>query len=376
MRRNSSSTSAADGWPQRLLKVGLVNVIVLLLLLIPVELIFGGWIRGRGIDELKRFSIPIGISYEYDVSGHYASDIGTRIRYSRDKWGLRGSYRSVADVRLVTVGGSTTDQKYLDDSETWQSFTERELARLGRPLVIANAGVDGQSTAGHLFTLRNWLPHVADLKPEYVLFYLGINDVLKPRDRGDYDAKLDPSTWRAKSATWQFLRTLRANFTARSAQVAHGRMPRFADSDFTGTGLLALEQRQRLAADLTSSFVANLASLRDATQQYGAAPIFVTQTAFAWNGGAGPARGLNQRIEMHGHAMNFADISALHQAMNRGLLDYCRQTSTVCIDLAGEVVLDRDDYYDYVHQTPRGAAKVGRYLAGKLAALLPLPSAN
>lgn len=350
-------------------RIALVNAAILVALLVPIELIFGGWLGGGGIAALKRYSIPIGVSYEYDVSDHYVSGVGPRIRYTRDEWGLRASYGSPRDVELVTVGGSTTDQKYVDDSETWQAFMERELARLGRPMTIANAGVDGQSTVGHLFTLRNWLPLVPGLRPRYVLFYLGINDVLRPRDRGDYDAKLDRSSWRANSATWQLLRTLRANFAARSAKVTHGRMPRFADGDFTSRGLLAPDDERRLAADLTATFVENVAALRDETLRFGAVPIFVTQTAFAWNGGAGPPRGLDQRIEMHGHAMNFADVSALHQAMNRGLLDFCLKSATRCFDLASEVALEAGDYYDFVHQTPQGAAKIGRYLAARLADL-------
>lgn len=369
MRLSSSSTSRRSGRLAALVKLAAVNIAVLLLLLIPVELVFGGWLRDGGVDDLRRFSIPIGVRYEYDVSAHYTTEVGPRIRYTRDRYGLRGSYRSLADVALVTVGGSTTDQKFVDDRQTWQAYTERELARLGRPLTIANAGVDGQSTVGHLFTLHNWLPLVPELKPTYVLFYVGINDVLKPRDRGDYDAKLDPSAWRAKSAIWQFVRTVRANLTARDVKVSHGRMPRFTESDFTASGLLSPDDRQRLESELTRAFVANVAALREATLRYGATPIFVTQTAFAWNGGGGAPRGLDQRFVMHGQPMNYADISALHQAMNRALLTYCRQTATLCIDLAGELVLEADDYYDYVHQTPAGAEKVGRFLAGKLAAL-------
>jgi hypothetical protein len=340
-------------------------------LAVPIELVFGGWISRQGLGDLKRYSIPVGVSFEYDISGHYESDRGPRIRYTRDEWGLRGSYRSLRDVEMVTVGGSTTDQRFLDDGETWQAVAERELRLLGRPLVIANAGVDGQSTVGHMYTLGNWLPLVPELSPRYVLFYVGINDVLRPRDRGDFDAKLDPSTWRAKSAIWQLVRTVRGSLAARTAKVTHGRMPRFQPSDFTETGLLGSEDQQRLATELTARFVVNLERLRETVRRSGASPIFVTQSAYAWNAGRGPPRGLNHRLEMQQHVLNFADISAPHKAMNLGLLDFCRRTGTTCIDLAGELVLGETDYYDFVHPTPRGAEKVGRYLAARLLDLLP-----
>jgi hypothetical protein len=45
--------------------------------------------------------------------------------------------------------------------------------------------------------------------------------------------------------------------------------------------------------------------------------------------------------------------------------------------MPNEVAFDGDDYYDYLHNTPKGAEKIGRYLAAKLATLqLPNRSAT
>lgn len=362
-------SSASRSLLNKLPKIILINATVLMAVLLIIELLFGRWFGQFEVDDLRRFSIPIGVSYQYDVSSLYDSGAGPIIHYSRDRWGLRGFHRALSDIEVLTIGGSTTDQRFLDDAETWQAFAEQELARRGHPMVIANAGIDGQSTVGHLFNFKYWFPLLEDLKPKYVLFYIGINDVLRKSRRRQFDAKVDPSGWRVRSALWQLVRTVRGNLSARSLNVNHGRKPTLGDSDFTIGGLLGSDERTQLANELTSSFMTNVEELERAATALGALPVFVTQTAFAWQGGLKTEpRGLKHIIWLD-RKMNYADVSFLHQRMNKQLLDHCRVHSLTCIDLASELRFEATDYYDYVHLTPVGSAKVGRYLASKLVLL-------
>lgn len=376
MNRSSISTDRHVKTLKLLAKLVAVNLAVLALLLVVLELVLGNWIRPLDIDDLKRFSIPVNVKYELDVSELYESDIGPTVVYSRDQWGLRGTHTALKDIDVLTVGGSTTDQKYLDDSRTWQAYAARELARRGRPLVFANAGVDGQSTTGHLFNFRYWFPLLTEMRPKIVLFYLGINDVMKSGRRESYDAKVDATSWRVKSVTWQLIRTVRGNLQARSAQVLHGRKPIFTASDFTTAGALPAEQRTALATSIAESFVDNVDKLRAQAEALGAIPVFVTQTAYAWRASQGDARGLNRPIMIHDRKMNFADVSLLHQTMNRKLLDYCREKKAVCFDLAGDIRFDDSEFYDFLHTAPKGAEKVGRYVAQRLVTAFPDASAT
>ena len=41
-----------------------------------------------------------------------------------------------------------------------------------------------------------------------------------------------------------------------------------------------------------------------------------------------------------------------------------------CLDLAAELRFEPGDFYDYEHNTPQGARKIGQWLAGKLAGLV------
>src|SRR4029077_12552998 len=68
-------------------------------------------------------------------------------------------------------------QLYLPEEATWQAVLERSLRQTGRDVVVANAGLDGQSTIGMVADLELWIPYVPHLKPRLVLVYVGINDV-------------------------------------------------------------------------------------------------------------------------------------------------------------------------------------------------------
>lgn len=42
----------------------------------------------------------------------------------------------------------------------------------------------------------------------------------------------------------------------------------------------------------------------------------------------------------------------------------------VCLDLATELHFADGDFYDFEHNTPQGAEKIGHWLAGKLVGLI------
>lgn len=357
---------ANDSLLRRTIKVVAVNAAMFLALMVVVELVFGNWVRPFGLRDLKRFSIPTGVSYTFDASSLYPVEGSQPITYSRDQWGLRGSARSLADYDVVTVGGSTTDQRYLDDTKTWQAVIQRELRSKGwEAATVANAGVDGQSTIGHVFDFRFWFPLLEGLRPRWVLFYVGINDVLKGDDRDAYDRAIDATAWRNKSVLFQIYKIVQGNVRARQVGVAHGRH-RPAEVDFTSTGLLNDDDRRTLSAAVTSGFLERVDTLRDATLAWGARPVFVTQTAYGWNADQLPPRGMKGEVRSHGRTLNYADVAAIHQQLNRALVAHCAARQLACFDLASDLALQADDYYDPLHNTPAGAEKIGRYLAGRL----------
>jgi len=348
-------------------KVAAINAVILGALLIPVELVFGTWLRPMGPSDLKRFSIPLDVQFEFDSSKLYGGVEPKTIHYTRDAYGFRGSYRSLADIDVLTVGGSTTEQRYIDDHSTWQAIAETRLRDAGIPLVLANAGVDGQSTVGHLFNFEYWFPALKELKPAVVLFYVGANDTLRHERRPEFDATVNADAWKHRSATYQLLRTVSNNMRARAVGVYHGRRRPVSDDAFTSQGLIGEAERNAMSETLNAGFLRNVRVLVEHVRAMGAQPVFMTQTAFGWS--ANPDSrplGLTDTITIFGSKVNYADVSFLHQSLNRRLVEYCRESGVTCLDLASDVTFGPDDYYDFLHNTPAGAAKIGEYLAMKL----------
>ena len=62
--------------------------------------------------------------------------------------------------------------------DTWSEKLESKLNLNLNNIDVVNAGIDGQSTYGHIWNFEEWFPKIDNLKPRYILFYIGINERL------------------------------------------------------------------------------------------------------------------------------------------------------------------------------------------------------
>ena len=117
------------------------------------------------------------VSYIYDTGGN-------KISYRRDRYGLRGNYGSLNKIDILTLGGSATDQRAITEGATWQDILRREFSNRGKAVDIANGGVDGQSTYGHIKNFDWWFPSLLNLKVRYFLFYIGASQTPGAKPNG------------------------------------------------------------------------------------------------------------------------------------------------------------------------------------------------
>jgi lysophospholipase L1-like esterase len=76
-------------------------------------------------------------------------------------------------VRIVAIGGSTTEDIYLDDAKTWTSLLAARLSKaLNRPVEMINTGVSGLRGWHHLLTLQE----SKKFSPDIAVVMMGIND--------------------------------------------------------------------------------------------------------------------------------------------------------------------------------------------------------
>ncbi len=350
--------------PKRLLLIVSFNALLILSGIVILELVFGNWIHP---DRINRLNIIRDRKITCEIGDLYASSEKT-ITYSRDRFGLRGRFKSPSDIVILTVGGSTTDQRYIADGKTWQDVLQQAFEAAGERIVVANAGVDGQSTVGHIRDFDLWFPYIPGLHPRYILFYIGINDLYVSKgyvfDRltiKDGDSSILQYI-RERSAIYHLARTLYGNYLARVKYRITHRHINFGRIQWT-TQAMQHSYGPKLGTRLRR-YGERLDILVKKTREFGAVPILVTQPTRKYRLKNGRIEGVAEIVKYCGMRINGVDYYRIIRMFDHVTCTKAHEHHIVCVDLAREMlpVLQDDDFYDFVHMTPKGAQKVGLYL--------------
>jgi lysophospholipase L1-like esterase len=343
-----------------IIKLAACNLMLACLSVVVIELFFGAWVGARFDPRLR---VRQDVEYSLDTSSLYPSIKPTQ--YRRDHWGLRGAIPSPGKVDVVTIGGSTTDQLYISEGDTWQDRFAAALDPSLRP-IVANAGLDGQSTVGHIAAIQGWLTQIPGLHPKLVLIYAGINDLfVETRIDRDGIAAKEPlhhlqQILEQRSAIVAAIQCIVGAIEARRGYLTHAAIA--LDESHAQWAPIRDQIALRAAtSQRRSAYADRLATLARLVRAWGAEPVFITQPhAF---------RRLTPTGDLLGLVMSNGEMDPF--MLNLGLfneetLATCYRLEATCIDLAGELSLGPADFYDTIHYTPAGATKIGQYLAAKL----------
>jgi hypothetical protein len=98
-------------------------------------------------------------------------------KISTDEKGFRSittiDYNNKTTFRVFAIGGSTTEEIYVDDAETWTSLLARKI-NLGKhqSIEVINTGVSGLRIKHHLATMLE----TEKYHPDAYIFLVGVND--------------------------------------------------------------------------------------------------------------------------------------------------------------------------------------------------------
>lgn len=335
---------------------------LLVVLLAILELIFGKWIKQAPLDDLN---IIKSTTVKVNVSKFYNSPNET-ITYTRDANGLRGQHLyPLSDIDILTIGGSTTDQRYIDDRETWQSLLENAFDREGYAIRIANAGVDGHSTFGHLKTIDLWLPAIPELKPKYILFYIGINDFfISDGHTRDHLS----NSWKEKSAIYTALKKIKLWSLAKSFQLTHQPVS-WENVKFTNKGLLTEEYLDSLANPFKEQYAKRIEQLILTCKKKNITPIFVTQPVMFYHFEDKKLMGVDQEL-VYVKPINGVDHYFIKKTMDKALIQKAQELNVFVIDIGNDSTWKTTDFYDYVHLNPYGTQHLSRILFPSLKAII------
>jgi len=329
--------------------------------------------------------------------------------------------KPLGGLRICVFGGSATAGLGLSPSATFARYLERMLraAEPGRPIDVCNLGMVALPSAGVLHLVRD---AVRSLEPDLVIVYSGNNEFLEIHSRKFFEATA--SSWaRARAALGRTnlaraLRRLRgdgARPRITSRAIAQG------DRRVSHREMLAevsITEEERVA--ILDAYERNLAAMVDEAQAARVPILMMTVSAnWRWWGiedfpadevpgpdgpdpdlpvpsqehGLAPSAALHEelygqalRLERAGEAVAAAYFRAAQDAdphLRRATRAHATRvrrvaeqrgvpivdTDRVLLDGERFGVIGFDEFYDYVHFTPRGAARVARALFDEVEAL-------
>ncbi|MDA9464505.1 hypothetical protein [Bradyrhizobium sp. CCBAU 53415] len=329
-----------------------INLILIVSGIVAVECLMGDWFRSFVPPD----AAIVDRTYVYAQKLY---DPPSEVTYTRDKYGLRGVSEALHDIDVVTVGGSTTDERYITEGQTWQ-----DVIRAVDRIHIANAGVDGMTSSGHLIAVAEWLHQIPELAPKYYLHLIGGNDALFSQFSQNYDRSGKDSSFIQKvlnrSALARAYRQIRnLLMSQRSLGVGHFRI----DPDGEPKVEVEADRLGGLDRYIKNIYQPNLEKLLKLHGERGEIAIFVSQPV---NPELVVSRGEATFISKQ--ILNLSDWALRLRIINRTTKTICEKHPQECrfVDLANELEFAKGDFYDSLHATPTGARKIGTYLAGKL----------
>ena len=162
------------------------NLIILLVLLVLGESIFGYW--------FTKDNFGIYMKSERDKNWKTSSTFNNKeysFFYKRNFYGFRGDEFNPKNVKVIFEGGSTSNQRFTPENLTIVGQLNQKFLSEKINVNIYNASTDGKSLRGIIYDFIHWFPRINNLNPEYVIFYLGINEHLVADESGVYEFDLN-----------------------------------------------------------------------------------------------------------------------------------------------------------------------------------------
>ena len=114
--------------------------------------------------------------YLLKPESQYLPGIEGEARFIVNSLGLRGDELQNQEIRILSIGGSTSEGAYLDQAETWQYLLQNMLEqKTGKRVWIGNAGMPRRASPNHVLQLEKLLNQISDI--DLVIVLMGFNDM-------------------------------------------------------------------------------------------------------------------------------------------------------------------------------------------------------
>lgn len=348
----------------KFIKIFSINVFVFLILIIILEIILGYSLNKDSKLDCHYLLCGRTFNYETDLHGNIKD---YQIIYTRDLYGFRDREKELSKVDILAVGGSTTDERYLKNEDTWTNLLQHKLSTyFQKDIDVVNGGIDGQSTFGHIWNFENWYNKLENFNPKYIIFYIGINDVLyKPEKYGsrsfkfNFDNNQDISKLsfinqikfllkKNNGIIYKIYVFINSLYISDIYEVAHSNTRNKFDYKIPNKKL-KIDQNSK------KKFLVNLNSLFEHSKEIGSIPIFVTQKTLRGKRVGKKILSINE-FDFYNYEKNISDI----------IIKFCTEKEILCINSNENFDIKPHESYDLVHLSPEGSINFSNFLFNNL----------
>lgn len=320
----------------------------------------------------RRFSATVG--------EHVPGLSGQAYTYSVNALGLRGPEVDLddRDLKILCVGGSTTECVIVPDEKTWPWRLQDKLAeRLDQKVFVGNAGISGQHTLHHAYQIANYA-HVPEF--DWVIVMCGMNDMGLVKNAGIVPTDADTIAGEALTPVLKYRFYYRHAGLVRLTQrvlalagrgrtvVQDGmadwlRVERAKREKALETGNVVDEVADADLATWCEEYRANLQAVIHACRERRVKLLMVTQATLYRKDLPPDLQKLLFSVNPDGSASSLAYLEKVIRAYNRTMVQLCREEAIPCLDLDARLPKDTTVFFDDCHFNVTGCEKVADILA-------------
>ena len=344
-----------------LTKIFFVNFLVFLIIITIIEIFFGHWFAEHSFGpymrehRLKKNHIVLsynGMQYDY--------------YYKRNYHGFRGEEIDPSHIEAVIIGGSTTDERYKPSELTITENLNVLLKKNGYNFKIINAGIEGQSTVGHIYNFKHWFPKLKNFSPKLYIFYIGLNDYSFGPDQDEYSnfggdghiknpesIEVFFDTLKSNSFFYDKVRILKHKYysTAKTVKNDH-HIKKSKDFEYINykqaLELHDIEKLKLKNQKIISKYLNRVKILNSFVEKKNSTAVFINQ------------------VRRDGLKLEELFI------LNYSLIEYCKDVNMHCIDLAAKLNGKFNYWTDEWHTTGLGSKVIAETVIDDLVKIIKL----
>ena len=262
--------------------------------------------------------------------------------YKRNFYGFRGEEFDPKNVKIIFEGGSTGNEEMLPEELTIVGNINKLFKKDKLNIKIYNASTNGKSTLGFINDFLYWFPKIPNFKPNYVIFYLGINDehLTTHYDYKVSNKNIDKIKDYIKNNSFivDRYKNIKNKYFPSKDSLPYGLYNEKLYDNFNYQNFLYAKNKYAITEgsqdDYIKSYIVRLNYLKSILKKNNILPIFITQVEYD---------GLSNK--------NLFKI-------NNETKKFAKKNNYLFVPLDEIVEMSEHDFYDKVHTTPQGSRKI------------------